>query len=122
MKTVLGKADKGFGDSKSVFNELAGGTGGAGSRQKERAGFVSQREPVTLVRLGGLCLSSASAWGSEHGTVLVPLFLMKPHHRGLTSLEGDMSCKPYPSAWRPLLLVLWQKNVYLSVQGHCRRF
>lgn len=90
---------------------------------QEEKGGGEWAEGETLVRLGGLCLRSASAWGFEHGIVVVPLFLMKPHHCGLTSpLEGDMSCKPYPSAWRTLLLVLWQKDVYLLVQGHCRRF
>lgn len=38
---------------------------------KKRAGFASLSEPGTLVRPGGLCLSSASAWGFELVTVIV---------------------------------------------------
>lgn len=75
---VLGRGDKGFGDSKSVLNVLAGTQifykeEKGGREWVEEEGCVCL--PVILLRPGGLCLSSASAWDSccpLRGTVWVP--------------------------------------------------
>lgn len=75
---VLGRADKGFGDSKSVLNVLVGIQ--IFYKEEKGSGEWAEEEgcvclPVILFRPGGLCLSSASAWGSccpLRGTVWVP--------------------------------------------------
>lgn len=72
--TVLGRTDKGFRDSRSVFHALTETLiyykeKKMGSGRKWGAGFASLRESVILARPRDHYLSSAFAWGSEEVAV-----------------------------------------------------